>query len=257
MPNDTTVVDDTNKGAADVAAPAASGTEADKAIAEKAAADALEAAKTPEQKAAEAKAAVEKQIADAVAAEAAKYKAPEKYEGLKLPDTITVDPTLVERTAATLRELGLSQDKAQKALDFVASEAARERDAAIAAYAPPTAENPDGGVKWKEQDTAWRAAALVDKDLGNGKPEQLASRVKVAQQFLAKYGDEESIGFIDSALGSNPAVLRLLYRAGAAAGEQGLVKGTENIKPGEKPLSEIFYPKGAARTAEEIAKDGQ
>lgn len=243
---DTTTVTDTTQGASDKAASGASGTEADKAIAEKAAADALAA----QWKAPENKEAYDKAISDAV--EAAKPKAPEKYENLKLPDKVNVDPQLIERTAATARALGLPQEAAQKALDFIASEAARERDAALAAYSPPSEQNPEGGAKWKEQDTAWKQAALVDKDLGNGKPEQLQQSVDLAKKVLAKFGDEESIRFIDSALGSSPAVLRVLVRVGRAMGEKDLVRPEGDGKTADKSLAEIFYPKGPNRTEEEI-----
>lgn len=207
-----------------------------------------------EWKAPENKEAFDKAISEAV--EAAKPKVPEKYEGLKLPDKVTVDPQLIERTAATARSLGLSQEAAQKTLDFIASEAARERDAALSAYSPPSQENPEGGVKWKEQDTAWKAAALTDKDLGNGKPEQLKASVDLAKKVLAKFGDEESINFVDSALGSSPAVLRILVRVGRAMGEKDLVKPVGDGKPADKSLAEIFYPKGANRTEEDIKADG-
>lgn len=187
----------------------------------------------------------EKAITDAVTAESAKYKAPDKYEGLKLPDKITVDPTLIERTGAIARDLGLSQDKAQKTLDFVASEAARETAAALSAYSPPTAELPDGGAKWKEQNDAWKSASLADKELGDGKPEQLKASADLAKKVLAKFGDPESIDFVESVLGSNPAALRILVRIGKAMGEQGLVRGSGDPPAPPKKASEIFYPNGA------------
>lgn len=241
---------DTTTGAADKAASAASGTEADKAIADKAAADALAQWKAPENKEA-----FDKAISDAVTAEASKYKAPEKYEGLKLPDKVTVDSALVERTAAIARELGLPQDKAQKTLDFIASEAARERDAALSAYSPPSEQFPEGGKLWKEQDTAWKAAALTDKDLGNGKPDQLKASVDLAKKVLAKFGDEESINFVDSALGSSPAVLRILVRVGKAMGEKELVTSTGKPSDERLPDKDVFYPKGAGRTEAEVKAD--
>jgi hypothetical protein len=245
---DTATETDTTQGAADKAASGASGTEADKAIADNAAADAQAA----QWKAPETKELYDKAISDAI--EAAKPKAPDRYD-LKLPDKVTVDPQLTERTAATARALGLSQEAAQKTLDFIASEAARERDAALSAYSPPSEQNPQGGAKWKEQDTAWKQAALVDKDLGNGKPEQLQQSVDLAKKVLAKFGDEESINFIDSALGSSPAVLRVLVRVGRAMGEKELIRPTEKASEDRIPTAQLFYPKGAGRTEEEIKAD--
>lgn len=196
------------------------------------------------------KEAFDKLITDAVTAEASKYKAPEKYD-LKLPDKSPVDPAVVERTAAIARELGLSQDNAAKALGFVASEVAAQTAAALSAYAPPSEENKEGGAKWKEQDSAWKAAALADKDLGNGKPEQLTAKVDLAKKVLAKFGDPESIEYLDSAYGSSPAVLRILVRVGEAMGEKGLV--TQEGQPDViVPTKDLLYPKGANRTEAEI-----
>lgn len=186
----------------------------------------------------------DKAIGEAVTAEASKYKAPDKYD-LKLPDKITViDPTVVERTAAIARELGLSQDNASKMLGLVASEAARETAAALFAYSPPTAELPEGGSKWKEQNDAWKTASLADKELGDGKPEQLKASADLAKKVLAKFGDPESIDFVDSVLGSNPAALRILVRIGKAMGESALVKGTGDPPPAPKKASEVMYPHG-------------
>jgi hypothetical protein len=186
------------------------------------AAAAAEATKTPEQKAADVAAA--QATADAAAAEAAKKAGvPDKYE-LKLPDNAGVDAAIVEKTAAKARELGLSQDNAQKTLEFVAQEAAAEVTARLAAYAPPSDANPTGGEKWREQDETWRAASLADKDLGNGKPEQLQAVVGLATKVVAKFGDADLTGFFEkSGLGSNPATLRFLSRIGKAMSEGSLV----------------------------------
>lgn len=191
------------------------------------------------------KAAYDKAISDAVAVEAAKYEAPKDgYVGLKLPDKSPVDQTLVERTATIARELGLSLDKAQKTLGFVASEVASQTAAALAQYSPPSEENKEGGAKWREQDTAWKQAALVDKELGNGKPDQLEASKVLATKVLAKFGDTESFDFIDSALGSNPALLRVLVRVGRAMGEQSLVKPDGQPPAAGKTAAEKFYPHG-------------
>lgn len=197
--------------------------------------------KAPENKAALDKL-INDAVADAVSKESAKYKAPSKYS-LKLSDKVAVDPTLVERTGAIARDLGLSEDKAQKTLDFVTQEAAREAEAALTAWSAPSEENPEGGAKWKEQNDAWRAASLADKELGDGKPEVLTAKTALAKKVLAKFGDAKSIDFLDSALGSNPALLRILVRIGGAMSEQGLVTVPQDGKPAkEKSLPELMYP---------------
>jgi hypothetical protein len=151
---------------------------------------------------------------------------PDKYE-LKLPDKPAVDAAVVERTAAIARTLGLSQDNAQKTLEFVNQEVASRLTATLADYAPPSVENKEGGAKWREQDDAWRAASLADKDLGAGKPEELDKVIAGANRVLARFGDAQSIAFLEkSGLGSHPGALRLLNNIAKAMAEG------SNITPG-------------------------
>jgi hypothetical protein len=183
-------------------------------------------------KAPENKEVLDKLIGDAV--EAAKPKAPEKYD-LKLPEKASIDAKLTERTAATARTLGLSNEAAQKTLDFITQEAAAHAEARVAAalaeFSAPSQDNPDGGPKWREQEEKWRADSLADKDLGAGNPAQLDANVKLANRVLATYADKEAIDFFNkSGLGSHPATLRFLVKLGKAAGESVLVR-----PDGEKP----------------------
>jgi hypothetical protein len=185
------------------------------------------------------KAAAEKKAADdaAAAAAAAKAAVPEKYD-LKLPAESTVDKAVVERTAARARELGLSNEHAQKTLDFVHQEVSSAvkaaTEATLAAHAP-------GGAKWEENVKEWNAAALADKELGGNKPEQLTANAKLAQQVVAKFGDKESIEFMEkNPLGSHPALLRMLVRIAKASSEGTLV--TSGAQAAEKKsIGERWY----------------
>lgn len=221
-----------DKAAADKAA-------ADKAAADKAAADAAAAGnETPEQKAAREKADADKKAADEKAAAAAGNVVPDKYD-LKLPDKSNIDKAVVERTAAIARELGLSQERAQKMLDFQVQELAAIEDATIKATLE--AHQP-GGAVWEKQVEEWNAKALADPDIGGNKPEQLQASVKLAKQVVAKFGDKESIEFLEkNPLGSHPALIRLLYRIGKASSEGSLVLASAQ-DTSKKPSEEILYP---------------
>lgn len=140
---------------------------------------------------------------------------------LALPKDSGLDPAVIEKTAAISRELGLSQEHAQKTLDFVsqqASDAAKAAtDATIQSYAP-------GGAAWEAQQTEWKTAALADPDLGAGKPEALAANVLLAKQVVAKFGGADTPEFFEkSGLGSNPTALKLLANIGKAMSEDQLV----------------------------------
>lgn len=204
---------------------------------------------TEEWKAPENKEALDKLIGDAV--EAAKPKAPEKYD-LKLPEKAKVDAALSERTAATARTLGLSNEAAQKTLDFIAQEVASQSERAVATaaadWSAPTKENPDGGTRWREQEEAWRAASLADKDLGNGNPQQLATTAGLVKRVLATYFDKDSIEFFEkSGLGSHPALLKGFAKIAKAAGESTLVRPEgEKLNEGKRP-ADVMYDGNAAK----------
>jgi hypothetical protein len=194
-------------------------------------------------KAPENKEALDKIVSDAVSA--AKPKPPENYD-LKLPEKTSLDAKITERTAATARTLGLSNEAAQKTLDFIAQEAATAAEARVAAasaeWSAPSEQNPEGGTKWREQEEKWRADSLADKDLGGGKPELLQANVGLVNRVLATYFDKESIDFFTkSGLGSHPALLRGFLKIAKAAGESTLVR-PEGEKPGEgkRPADRIY-----------------
>lgn len=147
---------------------------------------------------------------------------PEKYD-LKLPDNAILDASVLERTAATARALGLSNEHAQKMLESVHQEAATARqvavDAAMKAHQP-------GGAEWIKQETAWRDAVLQDPELGNGKPELVTQAIESSKKVLSKFGSPELGQFLEtSGLGSEPAVLKFLSKLGKAMGEGAIVNG--------------------------------
>jgi hypothetical protein len=161
----------------------------------------------------------------------------EKYD-LKLPADSTVDAAVVERTAARARELGLSNEHAQKTLDFVHQEvsaaAKAAAEATLAAHAP-------GGAEWEKNVKDWNAAALADQELGANKPEQLTQNAALARRVVATFGDKESIEFLEkNPLGSHPALLRMLVRIGKASGEGSLVAPASQDAP-KKSMGERWY----------------
>jgi hypothetical protein len=162
---------------------------------------------------------------------------PDKYD-LKLPDKSTVDKAVVERTAAKARELGLSQEHAQKTLDYVHQEIDAAANAAVEASLKS---HLPGGAVWEQQVTEWGAASLADPEIGNNNPEQMAKMSTLAKEVVAKFGDKESIEFIESnPLSSHPAFLRLLTRIGKASAEGSLVVPSSQ-RNGQKSVADRWY----------------
>jgi hypothetical protein len=161
---------------------------------------------------------------------------PDKYE-LKLPAESTLDPAIVERTAAKARELGLSNEAGQQLLDSVVAEVTARETAQAEANKP-------GGSAWTERVQALEAAALADKEIG-GSPEKLAASAELGKRVLAKFFPPETAAFLqETGLGSHPAILKGLAKIGRSMSEGSLAfSGTnEGGPPSEDEKLARMYP---------------
>lgn len=102
-----------------------------------------------------------------------KAVAPEKYETFAAPEGYEIDPALVEKATPLFKELGLTQEQAQKLVDFQA------------AYSLEAMEAPQ--KTWDEYNTKSRAEVVSDPKLGDGigdlKPE-VKQRINAAIDSL-------------------------------------------------------------------------
>jgi hypothetical protein len=161
-------------------------------------------------------------------AEPQKPVVPEKYD-LKLPDDSGLDATLSERTAAIARELGLSNEHAQKALEFVAQEAQAHADAIAEATIQSYQK---GGTEWTKRVAEWQQTTAADPALGKT-PEERQAAINAGKTVLRKYGEThpddelQLTAYLDNAgLSDHPAVARFFAWLGKAMGEG------EYVRPG-------------------------
>jgi hypothetical protein len=155
---------------------------------------------------------------------------PEKYE-LKLPDESTLDPATIERTAATARELGLSQDAAQGVLNFAAKLADDHVDALLAAQQP-------GGADWEKRQTDWKAKIAADPDIGGSK---LEASQNLAKRVLVTFFDPEVTKFLhETGYASHPGVVKALVQIGKAMSEDRLIQPPAG-GAGKKAPADKFY----------------
>ena len=108
--------------------------------------------------------------------------APEKYEDFKAPEGIELDKTQVEAFVPLAKELGLTQEAAQKLVDFYAS------NQAAAARAQETA--------WNATVDGWIAAAKSDKEIGGA---ALGENLAVAKKALDMFGTPISLSDLAAA----------------------------------------------------------
>ncbi len=129
--------------------------------------------------------------------------APEKYE-FKAVDGKELDSEITDTFSEVARELNLTQDAAQKVLDRMAPKMAQRQQAQIDAIR-----------------SQWAEASRSDKEFGG---DTIDANLAVAKTALDKFGTPELRTLLnESGLGNHPEVIRLLYRAGRAIGEDGYV----------------------------------
>lgn len=169
----------------------------------------------PEQKQTDAQVNTSDQQKEAKQTEVKKDAAPEKAKSAPelyefempkgLPENHQLDEQVVDSFAEIARELNLSQPKAQKLLDKVV----------------PTIHR-----RALEQATAlheeWREAVKTDKTIGGQK---LDENLAIAKRAVAAFGDSDLQQLLNGPLGSNPAILRLLYRAGSKVSQDKFIGG--------------------------------
>lgn len=150
--------------------------------------------------------------------------APQKYADFKLPDGVKLEADRLTQLHTTARELGLSQEAAQK---FVDREVALEKDAADAQGAEAT-----------RLTTEWKAALAADKEIGG---EKLNATLALGKRVLSTFtrdakSDKLEKLLNDGAMGSHPEVVRFLSWIGAALSEDKLVPAQ-----GAPPAVSRFY----------------
>lgn len=150
---------------------------------------------------------------------------PEKYE-FKTPDGTTLDADATGELEGIAKELGLSQDEAQKVADIGAKMAlkweSKQADAAQAASAE------------------WAAAATSDKEYGGDK---LTDSLVTAKRALDAFGTPELRSLLEgSRLGNHPEVIRFMVRAGKAISEDRMVTGGTGPATASQSTAKSLYP---------------
>lgn len=124
---------------------------------------------------------------------------PDRYE-FQAPEGQSYTPSVIDAYSEVAKEIGLSQESAQKVLDRVSPAMAAAQQAQLAAA-------------FKQ----WEADARADQEFGGDK---FDANLGIANKALDELGTPELRGLLkESGLGSHPEVLRFFYRAGKAISE--------------------------------------
>lgn len=137
--------------------------------------------------------------------DAEKPTAPEKYE-FKAPDGAQLNPDVIGKFEGVARELGLSQEAAQKVVDAMAPQLA-------AAHA----------AQFESIKTGWADSARTDKEFGGDK---LNENLAVAKKALDAFGTPELRTLLnDTGLGNHPEIIRAFFKAGQKISGSNFVPG--------------------------------
>ncbi|EMM3172380.1 peptidase [Serratia marcescens] len=179
-----------------------------------------EGSKTAEELAAEKDA---KEKADKEAAEKAekdkKPEAPEKYE-FTPPEGQELDANALAVFEPVAKELGLSQEQAQKLVDIYPQIQQQQAEA------------------WSKQVSDWGEQVKADKEIGGDK---FNASVGAAQRALDQFGNPELREYLNaSGLGNHPALVRFCAKVGKAMAEDTFVVPNQG---GQRSAADILYGK--------------
>ena len=154
---------------------------------------------------------------------------PEDYGDFNFMEGVTPNDAALADFKTLAREFGLSKAKAQKLVDLQNRIAREGFDAAVKRY----------DEEQRAITDKWEATVKADPELGGT---AFKENMKIARSVFSKLGVPEAYDVImETPLSSNPAILRLLYRAGKALGEASFVHGRNE---GAAPVSaaKAIYP---------------
>lgn len=156
---------------------------------------------------------------------------PERYE-LKMPEKSVLDQRAVDETATIARELGLSNEAAQKLLE--------RRNTDVSQALEVSRQTTETG--WREQVDKWANSARADKEYGGEKYDAniaiaLDAMNKLATPELKALLADPNLGF-----GNHPEVVRLFYRIGTKLQPGSFVPGGVAPQAKDVPIHQKLYP---------------
>jgi len=168
--------------------------------------------------------------AEREAAEAkAKTEVPEAYAEFKIPEGVQADTELLAEFSAVAKELGLTQDQAQKLVDLQAK----------TAIADTTARQQQLDQALAAQSERWANEIKNDPELGGAKFDStIATAVKAMQAF----GSPELRQLLnDSGIGNHPSMVKLFHSIGTSISEDKIVIPGTDSSTTEKSAAQIMF----------------
>lgn len=149
---------------------------------------------------------------------------PDAYADFDMQEGFEVNEALLEAAVPLFQELGLTQEQAQKLVDFQTDQVKASSQSQTDAF--------------NEMVQGWQADAMVDSEFGGDAFEQNAS---IAQEAVAKFGTPELKELLnDHGLGNHPEMIRFMWKVGTLTKEDSL-DPSDPLNP-EQDRLKMLYP---------------
>lgn len=152
---------------------------------------------------------------------------PEKYE-LAAPEGFTIDETVMAEADPIFRDIGLTNDQANKLMPlagkFAERIAAQQNDA------------------FQAMKTDWAKAAKKDPELGGANWSETENLVAKALDAFGAPKDSEFRSLLnETGLGNHPEMLRMFRKIGAQIGDGGELARSDTGAPTRKTREDVLY----------------
>lgn len=128
---------------------------------------------------------------------------PDTYADFVMPEGVQLDETALAAADPLFKELGLTQENAQKVIDLYAKQVQAGSQSQTEAF--------------NQLKSDWREQSKNDKEFGGDKFDE---NVKVGQFAITKYGTPELKQLLeDHGLGNHPEMIRFMVRVGRTLNE--------------------------------------
>ena len=153
---------------------------------------------------------------------------PEAYAFFNLPEGYSISEEQLAAFSPVLKELGLTQEQADKLVAFDAQRSLAAQEA-----------SQQQAIEFRNKQVGeWETALRGDAEFGGA---NFDANVAVAKQFLTDFGTPELSAFLaESGLGSHPEVVRLFHKAGQELGEGKLHRTTTEVPKTEMTIVDAF-----------------
>jgi len=153
---------------------------------------------------------------------------PEAYDfsGIELPEGMELDTEMAEAMSPAFKDLGLTQDQANKLVGVYAERMQKQMEANVDAA--------------KELVTGWKDTAKADQEIGGN---NWKASVDAANAAIRKFGTPELVQdvMVGQGMGNHPEVIRMFARIGKAIADDRTITGEGTETGGEISKAEAWY----------------